>query len=247
MPWLEQAKAVVQAWFPGQEAGYAIADVLLGLADPGGRLSQTFPAHLKDDPTHPETPDVQYPGQDGHVDYQEGLFIGYRHVDRAGLTPLFPFGFGLSYTQFGLGPIQLGADVIGPGTSTTVTLEVRNLGTRAGQTVVQLYVRDVETTLERPEKELRAFEKVTLEPGESRPVTMVLGPRAFAYFDDVREAWVADAGEFEVLVGFSSADLPIRASVRLTGLYRSPPSLSAANKRTGRRSRLCTRPSPSLS
>ena len=222
MPWLEDVRAVVQAWFPGQEAGHAMADVLLGLADPAGRLPQTFPAQPDHDPTHPETPDRQYPGEEGHVEYREGLFIGYRHVDQLRLQPLFPFGFGLSYTEFELGPVQVGSDAFEPGASLPVTVDVRNVGRRTGQTVVQVYVRDVETSLERPEKELKAFEKVTLEPGESRQVLLTLEPRAFAYFDDARQAWVADRGEFEVLVGFSSAALPGRASVRLTGEWLAP-------------------------
>jgi beta-glucosidase len=216
MPWLDEVRAVVQAWFGGQEAGHAIADVLLGRAEPGGRLPQTFPARLHDDPVHPEHPDRQYPGEDGHVEYHEGLYIGYRHVDRAGLTPLFPFGFGLSYTTFELGEPRLRADSVAPGDEIAVTIPVRNTGERAGQTVIQLYVRDVEARLERPSKELKAFAKVTLQPGEVQDVTLMLDIRALAYYDDTRQAWVADAGDFEVLIGMSSADLPHTARVSLT-------------------------------
>jgi beta-glucosidase len=216
MPWLNEVPAVVQAWFPGQEAGHAIADVLLGRAEPGGRLPQTFPARLQDDPVHPEHPDRQYPGEDGHVEYREGLYIGYRHVDRAGLTPLFPFGFGLSYTTFELGEPGLRADTVAPGDKIAVTIGVRNTGERAGQTVIQLYVRDVEARLDRPSKELKAFRKVTLPPNEVQDVTLTLDIRALAYYDDTREAWVADAGDFDLLIGTSSADLPRTARVRLT-------------------------------
>jgi beta-glucosidase len=217
MPWLHEVPAVVQAWFPGQEAGYAIADVLLGRAEPGGRLPQTFPARLQDDPVHPEQPDRQYPGEDGHVEYREGLYIGYRHVDRAGLTPLFPFGFGLSYTTFELGEPRLRADTVVPGDEIAVTIPVRNTGERAGQTVIQLYVRDVEARLDRPSKELKAFAKVTLQPDEARDVTLTLDTRALAYYDETRQAWVADAGDFDLLIGTSSADLPRAARVTLTG------------------------------
>jgi beta-glucosidase len=217
MPWLDQVPALLQGWFPGQEAGHAFADVLLGQADPGGRLPQTFPAQLSDDPTHPETPDRQYPGENGHVEYQEGLFIGYRHVDRAGTVPLFPFGFGLSYTGFTLSSARLSAAELEPGATVRVQVQVQNTGQRAGQQVVQVYVHDVETTLERPVKELKGFLKVTLEPGESETVEVLLGMRSLAYFDDVRNAWVADAGQYEVLIGTSSADLPFCLPLTLTG------------------------------
>ena len=222
MPWLDDVRAVLQGWFPGQEAGHALADVLTGKAEPGGRLPQTFPARLEDDPVHPEHPDRQYPGEDGHVEYQEGLYIGYRHVDRAGLTPLFPFGFGLSYTTFELGAPRPSAETVQPDGELTVTVPVRNTGDRAGQTVVQLYVRDPEARLERPSKELKAFAKVTLQPGESRDVTLTLHMRALAYFDDTREAWVAEPGDFELLVGTSSADLPHTVRVRLEGEWTQP-------------------------
>ena len=222
MPWLNEVRAVVQGWFPGQEAGHALADVLTGRADPGGRLPQTFPARLEDDPTHPERPDRQYPGEDGHVEYREGLYIGYRHADRAGLTPLFPFGFGLSYTTFELGEPRLSADAVEPGGRVIATIPVRNTGERAGQTVVQLYVRDLDARLDRPGKELKGFAKVALRPGEAQDVRFTLDMRALAYFDDGRQAWVADAGDFDLLIGTSSADLPRTARVGLLSEWVQP-------------------------
>jgi beta-glucosidase len=222
MPWLDEVRAVVQGWFSGQEAGHAIADVLLGRAEPGGRLPQTFPARLEDDPTHPEHPDRQYPGEDGHVEYREGLYIGYRHVDRTGLAPLFPFGFGLSYTTFELGELRLRGDTVEPDGEIGVTIPVRNTGKRAGQTVIQLYVHDVEARLERPSKELKAFTKVTLQPNEAQDVNFTLDMRALAYYDDRRQAWVADVGDFELLIGTSSADLPRTARVRLVREWTQP-------------------------
>jgi beta-glucosidase len=174
MPWLGEVQAVVQGWFPGQEAGHALTDVLTGRAEPGGRLPQTFPARVEDEPVHPEQPDRQYLGEDGHVAYTEGLFVGYRHVDRAGLTPLFPFGFGLSYTTFELGEPRLNGDTVEPGGEIAVTIPVRNTGEWAGQTVIQLYVRDVEALVERPSKELKAFAKVSLQSGETQDVTLTL-------------------------------------------------------------------------
>lgn len=216
MPWLDSVPAVLQAWFPGQEAGFAISDVLLGDAEPGGRLPQTFPASLKDDPTHPLNPDVQYPGVGGRVEYQEGLFTGYRHVDKAGLKPLFPFGYGLSYTTFDLSNGKLSSTIESAGTA-NVTVQVKNTGSRAGSTVVQVYVSDQESKLERPHKELKGFQKVHLKPGEIGEVTIPLDMRSLAYFDDTAQAWVAEAGEYDVLVGQSSADLPIKLKLTLTG------------------------------
>ncbi|GGJ52526.1 beta-glucosidase [Deinococcus roseus] len=215
MPWLNQAPAVLQAWFPGQEAGHAIADVLLGQAEPSGRLPQTFPAQLSDDPTHPETPDLQYPGENGHVEYQEGLYIGYRHVDRKELRPLFPFGHGLGYTTFELSDLQADPTELNPGDALTVTVKVQNTGQRPGQTVVQLYVTDQQSTLQRPEKELKGFAKVSLEPAESTTVQLKLDMRSFAFFDDQQQAWVAEKGTFLLKAGQSSADLLLSLPVQL--------------------------------
>ncbi|WP_295815712.1 glycoside hydrolase family 3 C-terminal domain-containing protein [uncultured Deinococcus sp.] len=222
MPWLDSVPAVLQAWFPGQEAGYAIADVLYGRAEPGGRLPQTFPASLKDDPTHPLNPDVQYPGVDGRVEYREGLYTGYRHVDRAGITPLFPFGFGLSYTTFELSSPALSAASVGAGESVTASVQVKNTGSRAGSTVVQLYVRDRESSLDRPAKELKAFAKVHLQPGQIQTVTLPVDMRDLAYYDDGQGAWVAEAGDFDLLIGQSSTDLPHTLRLSLSTDWKEP-------------------------
>jgi len=216
MPWLDAVPAVVQAWFPGQEAGHAIADVLLGKAEPGGRLPQTFPRSLDDDPTRPLARDVQYPGAGGKVEYREGLFTGYRHVDRAGTQPLFPFGFGLSYASFELSDLAVARARVSPGETVSIHVTVKNTSTRAGSTVVQAYVRDLVASLERPDKELKAFAKVHLDAGQARTVQLMLDMRSLAYFDDAQQAWIAEEGDFEVLVGQSSADLPLRARFALT-------------------------------
>jgi beta-glucosidase len=220
MPWLDTVPAVVQAWFPGQEAGHSIADVLLGDAEPGGRLPQTFPRSLADDPTHPLTPDVQYPGAAGKVEYREGLFTGYRHVDRAGTPPLFPFGFGLSYASFELLDLVTTPASILPGETLSFTVTVKNTSARAGSTVVQAYVRDLAASVERPDKELKAFAKVYLAAGQTQAVRLELDMRALAYFDDAQQAWVADAGEFELRVGFSSADLALGTRFVLAAPWR---------------------------
>ncbi len=216
MPWIDAVPAVLQGWFAGQEGGHALADVLLGHADPGGRLPQTFPARLADDPTHPERPDVQYPGVGGHVEYHEGLYIGYRHVDRYHLKPLFPFGHGLSFTTFSIGEVRCSAVELKPGENLTVTVRVTNTGPRTGSTVIQLYVHCEAPQVDRPYKELKAFKKVFLNSGASMDAELTLDMRSFAVYDERQRAWTADAGTFHLLLGQSSVDLSHQASVRLT-------------------------------
>ncbi len=211
MPWLEKVAAVVQAWYPGQECGNAIADVLFGDVTPSGKLPQTFPVRLEDNPAY-----LNFPGENGKVYYGEGLFVGYRYYDKKRIAPLFPFGFGLSYTTFDYGTLQLSTQQIGPDDTLQVSVEITNTGERAGKEVVQLYIRDEQASLHRPEKELKAFAKVHLEPGEHKTVTLCIGRSALAYYDDLAHKWVAEAGEFEVLVGASSQDIRATAPFVLT-------------------------------
>jgi beta-glucosidase len=214
VPWIDKVAAVVEAWFPGQECGNAIADVLFGDVNPSGKLSQTWPARLEDNPAF-----INYPGENGRVVYGEGLFVGYRYYDVKKIEPRFPFGYGLSYSTFEYGNLRLDRAEYARGEAITVSVDVTNTGSRAGQEVVQLYVRDVESRLVRPEKELKAFAKVALEPGETQSVTLTLDERATSFYDDAQAQWVAEAGEFEVLVGASSRD------IRCTGVFtlRVPP------------------------
>jgi beta-glucosidase len=208
MGWLGEVGAVVQAWYPGQEAGNAIADVLLGDVNPSGRLPTTFPKRLQDNPAY-----VNYPGENGRVHYGEGIFVGYRYYDEKEIEPLFPFGYGLSYTSFKYSGLVLSAGRMEPGGEMQVHVSVENTGPCAGQEVVQLYIRDVASTLRRPKKELRAFAKVSLEPGETRTVTFRLDEDDLSFYDPAREGWVAEPGDFDVLVGSSSRD------IRLTGRF----------------------------
>ncbi len=217
MPWLDRVGAVMQAWYPGQECGNSIADVLTGQVNPAGRLPQTFPVRLEDNPTY-----VNYPGENGHVLYGEGLFVGYRYYDKKRVAPLFPFGHGLSYTTFAYANLRLSANTLAPGETLTLTVDVTNTGARAGQEVAQLYVRDPRSSLARPEKELKGFAKVALEPGETQTIALSLDMRALAYYDDAKAAWVAEAGEFEVLVGASSADIRARAGFSLSADWVEP-------------------------
>ncbi|PYE82370.1 beta-glucosidase [Pseudoroseicyclus aestuarii] len=210
MPWLDDAPAVLQAWYPGQEAGHAIADVLYGDAEPGGRLPQSFPRRWADNPTFSQDPEV-YPGQDGKVRYEEGVFIGYRHYDKVGIEPLFPFGFGLSYTDFTLTGLAVEAAEDGA----LARLTVSNTGDRAGSTVVQLYLGEDGAPLPRPVRELKAFEKLALEPGESREVMLSLPPRAFAWYDEGGACWRVTGGSYRIEAGFSAADLRQQADVEI--------------------------------
>jgi beta-glucosidase len=214
--------AVLQAWYPGQECGNAIADMLLGTADPGGRLPQSWPMRIEDTVAFGDA--LRYPGVDGHVSYGEGLAIGYRHHDTHGITPRFAFGHGLSYSRFAHEGLTLDRDTLRPGETLTVTVTVRNTGSRTGSEVVQLYVHDETSALSRPPQELKAFAKVTLTPGQSQTVTLTLDMRSFAAYDDVRRAWIAEAGRFEVRLGASAVDIRQRAWVRLSNdwLSRAP-------------------------
>ncbi len=200
LPWMADAPAILQAWYPGQECGNAIADVLYG-AEPGGRLAQTFPKRWEDNPTWSQDPEI-YPGLNGKVRYEEGVFIGYRHYDRHGIAPMFPFGHGLSYTTWALS----GLTVAGDAARVTVT----NTGARAGSTVVQLYVGG---PAGRPVRWLAGFAKVALEAGEVREVEIALPPRAFAGWDAAAHGWRAEAGVWRVEAGFSVADLPLAVMV----------------------------------
>lgn len=216
LPWLDQVPAVLQAWYPGQECGHAIADVLTGRAAPGGRLPQTWPKRLADVVTSNGDP-LRYPGVGGRVVYDEGVFIGYRHHDTHGVAPMFPFGHGLSYTSFAWGDVRVDRSDIEAGGSVTVSVDVTNTGSRAGAEVVQLYVSDPVSGASRPAQELKGFAKLALQPGETGTATITLGMRAFAWFDTARGGWVAEAGAFGLRVGASSRDIRGEVAVTLAG------------------------------
>lgn len=208
MPWIEQAAAVLQSWYPGQEAGHAIADVLFGDAEPGGRLPQTFPARLEDNPTYSQDPEI-YPGLDGKVRYEEGLFTGHRHHDRTGIVPMFHFGHGLGYSTFLLE--ELSGKATGQGAEFQV--RVTNTGKRRGATVVQLYLGPERVPEGRPRRQLRAFAKVTLDPGETETVTLHTDARSFQRWDPGVQDWVPVSGPWRAEAGFSAGD--IRATTTL--------------------------------
>ena len=206
LPWIGQVPAVLLAHYPGQEGGHAVADILLGAANPSGKLSVTWPKRLQDTPAYDN-----FPGGRA-VRYGEGIFVGYRYYDYKDIEPLFAFGHGLSYTQFTYSDLQspVGAKI---GEPVLVTLKVINTGSLAGKEVIQLYVRDVESSLARPIKELKGFAKVELAPGEMKIVAFTLNQRSFAFYDPNRQDWIVEPGIFELLIGSSSRD--IRASARI--------------------------------
>ena len=164
MPWIDKVPAVIQLWYDSQEQGNALSDVLFGDVNPSGKLPTTFPVRLQDNPAY-----INYPGENGKVRYGEGLFVGYRYYDKKELTPQFPFGHGLSYTTFEYGNLRLSTDQTTPEKGLDVSFDVTNTGKRAGKEVVQVYVRDIYCSLVRPEKELKAFAKIELDSGETKP------------------------------------------------------------------------------
>lgn len=208
MPWLEEVAAVLEAYYPGQEGGHALARVLLGEVNPSGKLPVTFPRRLEDSPAF-----INYPGGK-EVFYGERIYVGYRYYDQRNIEPLFPFGYGLSYTIFEYSNLQVPSQAR-MGEPVAVTLTVRNTGAYAGKEVVQLYVHDRQASLDRPPKELKGFIKVKLHPGESREVHFELDQRALSFYDPYQKRWVAEPGEFEVMVGSSSRDIRVQAAFEL--------------------------------
>jgi beta-glucosidase len=211
-PWQDRAQAVLEGWLLGQAGGSATADLLLGAADPAGRLAETVPVRFEDNPAI-----GAFPGELGHVRYGEGLLIGYRWYDAHRLEVAYPFGHGLSYTTFDYTDLTTAVRADGEQPLVDVTVTVQNTGTRAGRETVQLYVTDPQATVYRPEQELRAFGQVTLEPGESGSVTLTLDARAFAFWHTTAAGWVVEGGEFGLRVGASSRDIRLTGTVTLTG------------------------------
>jgi len=172
---------------------------------------------LEDNPAY-----LNFPGENGKVYYGEGLFVGYRYYDKKKIAPQFPFGFGLSYTTFDYSSLSLSSQQLGPDDTLQVSIDITNTGQRTGKEIVQVYIRDPQSSLQRPEKELKAFAKVQLEPGERKTVTLSIARDALAYYDDLAGLWVAEAGEFELLVGASAQDIRATSTFALTATTRWP-------------------------
>jgi beta-glucosidase len=210
MPWIGKVRGVVEAYLGGQGVGHALAKILFGDVNPSGKLAETFPVKLNDTPCY-----LNFPGEREKVEYREGIFVGYRYYDSADIKPLFPFGYGLSYTEFEYSDLHLDKLEMSDVETLMVTVNVKNAGDRTGKETVQLYVRDVQTTVIRPYKELKGFEKVELLPGEQKTVTFALDKRAFAFYDTALNDWRVESGDFEILIGKSSADITAAATVRV--------------------------------
>ena len=219
VPFVDNCKAVVLNWLGGEGMGKATANVLYGLAEPGGRLPETWPRDIRDTPAFNNFP--HYPNPTHNVFYSEGIYVGYRWYESRNRAVLYPFGHGLSYTTFELSDLVLSSDRINANGELTVNVTVKNTGNRRGQQVVQLYVKDVESTIDRPEKELKAFDKVTLDPGEETVVKMKLGRRAFAFYSEDMHDWVVEDGEFCILVGTSSNQIDLCATVTVNSKEKS--------------------------
>ncbi|MED0963558.1 glycoside hydrolase family 3 C-terminal domain-containing protein [Bacillus paramycoides] len=219
MPWIGKVKGILEGYLGGQALGGAIADILFGDANPSGKLAETFPKVLSDNPSY-----LNFPGEGDKVEYKEGVFVGYRYYDMKNIEPLFPFGFGLSYTNFEYSNISIDKKEIKDTDTVSVRVNVKNTGSTVGKEIVQLYIKDVESTMIRPEKELKGFEKVALQPGEEKTVSFTLNKRSFAYYNVELKDWHVETGEFEILVGKSSKEIVLHDSlyVQSTTIIRKP-------------------------
>lgn len=211
MPWVKEVPSIVQTWYNGTESGTALASILLGDVNPSGKLPFTFPVKLDDVGAHKLD---AYPGVNKEADYKEGIFVGYRWVDKEKIKSLFSFGYGLSYTTFEYGKVTADKKEVTRDGKISFTVKVKNTGARDGAEIVQLYISDLKSSLPRPLKELKGFEKVYLKAGEEKEVTMSIDKSALSFFDAAKHEWVAENGDFEALVGASSSD--IKSKVKFT-------------------------------
>lgn len=208
MPFAEKVDAILEAYLGGEAMGEAIADILYGKANPCGKLAETFPMSIRQTPAY-----GNFPGENLTADYAEGIYVGYRYYEKKGLKPLFPFGFGLSYTNFSYDKISLSAERINESDPLEVSVVVSNVGDMDGKEAVQLYVREEDPVVSRPEKELKAFKKIFLAVGESAEVKFTLERRDFAYWDEEIHDWKVSGGKFDILVGGGSDNCPLCAQV----------------------------------
>ncbi|MGB4714025.1 MAG: glycoside hydrolase family 3 C-terminal domain-containing protein [Defluviitoga tunisiensis] len=210
IPWIDKVKGLLESYLGGQAGGGAVADILFGEVNPSGKLAETFPKKLSHNPSY-----LNFPGEGNKVEYREGVFVGYRYYDKKEIEPLFPFGYGLSYTTFEYTDISVDKKEITDKETIEVKVKVKNTGKVKGKEIVQLYIRDVESKVNRPEKELKGFEKIELAPGEEKTVTFKLDKRSFAYYNTEIRDWYVESGEFEILVGKSSKEIELKETVKV--------------------------------
>ena len=208
MPWIKDVPVVVNMLYPGMEGGNAIVNVLTGKINPSGKLPVTFPKKLQDTPAF-----INYPGTK-EVRYGEGIFVGYRYYDKKEIEPLFPFGHGLSYTTFEYTNLIV-PEKVKTGDSIHISVQIKNTGNQSGKEVVQFYVHDKESSLVRPPEELKGFKKVSLKPKESKTIKFTLNQRDLSFYDPYHAKWIAEAGEFEILIGSSSRHIYLKKSFNL--------------------------------
>jgi len=208
--WLDKVPGLIAAWYPGQEGGNALADIILGEVNPSGKLPTTFIKKWEDSPAY-----GNYPEKEGEVHYEEGIFVGYRHFDKEKIEPLFPFGYGLSYTTFKYSDLKINKNNIKEDETLKISLTIENTGKRAGAEIVQLYIQDVKSNVERPVKELKGFKKIFLKPGEKMKISFELDKNDLSFYDIARKNWIAEKGKFKVLIGNSSKDIIITGEFNL--------------------------------
>ena len=220
--WIAQVPSVLDMWYGGQEGGNAIADVLFGEANPSGKLPVSFVKEWKDSPAY-----GHYPGENLQVEYAEGIYVGYRYFDKQTVEPLFPFGYGLSYTKFDYSDLKVSPNEASSGKPVEVSLRLRNSGSRSGAEVVELYVHDGHSSVDRPVQELKGFQRVDLAPGETKVVHFTLDRTAMAFYSTAKKDWVTEPGQFDVLVGSSSRDIRMKGSFAFNGEPRGGGAASA--------------------
>jgi beta-glucosidase len=208
--WIEKTPALVEMWYGGEEGGHALAAVLFGDVNPSGKLPVSFPKKWEDSAAY-----GHYPGENLHVEYAEGIYVGYRYFDSKNAEPLFPFGFGMSYTTFEYSGLTVTPGKTSGNQAVEVSLKVKNSGSRGGAEVVQLYVHDGHSKIDRPVRELKGFQRVELKAGETKTVQFTLDRAALSYWSPEKKEWVAEPGTFEIQVGASSRDIRLRGTLKL--------------------------------
>ena len=210
LPWNGKVKAILNSYLGGQAGGGAVADILSGKVNPSGKLAETYPVSYDDTPAR-----YNFPGNPATVEHRESIYIGYRYYEKAGKKVRYPFGYGLSYTEFEYSDLKISKKKISENEELTVTFKVKNTGEVAGAETAQLYVADNESTVFRPVKELKAFKKVFLEPGEEKEISFILGKRDFAFWNVKADGWTVESGSFDIIIGASSADVRLTAAVKV--------------------------------
>lgn len=217
LPWVSDVNAIVEAYLGGEGIAQAVVDVLFGKANPSGKLAESFPIRLEDNPSY-----LNFPGVDKKVEYKEGVFVGYRYYDSKKIDVRFPFGHGLSYTDFEIKNIKLDKHEVREGEEVTITVEVTNTGKMVGKEVVQLYVRDNTKAAIRPDKELKGFEAVQLTPGETKIVAFVLNKRSFAWYNEAIADWYAATGDYTIFIGNSSRNIMLEETIHFINQTKLP-------------------------